>query len=552
MRNHLLPFCLLLVGCMPGAIPDQASRAAQPAAMSALPPVKTFATPTPAPPQRSNADIARDFLELAFRLESGRDLPVFTRFEQPITIRVTGTAPATLMPDLTKLVYRLNAEAGLNVSITTAPDAKITVQAVTRAQIRKNLPTAACFVVPNISDISEYRSARRSSKANWGLLRKREKMAVFVPSDASPQEVRDCLHEELAQAIGPLNDLYRLPDSVFNDDNIHTVLTGFDMLILRAYYAPELFNGMTHRQVAARLPAILARLNPAGEHAPSIRPAPTPRSWINAIQTALGPGASYTVRLHFAEIYHSSAGQRLADVTINGVLTLDAYDAFAAAGGKNKAAIEEVVVNADPSGNIVIGLAADVASVDGNPKISGIEIIPVGGGGGSNFSEVSDVWTMVDGENTWTFDESTGVLSLSVAGAAGGYSDWLAGYPGMTLTGRNEDNENDGRDNVLEYYLDGNPTVSDPALDPQGSYDALTSTFTFTFTRNDDATADTAAWFGYSSNLADWTKVMIPEFSGTVGAVTFTIQDNGTDPDDIEAEVSTGGAPAFFGTLGVE
>lgn len=268
--------------------------------------------------------------------------------------------------------------------------------------------------------------------------------------------------------------------------------------------------------------------------------------------TGLGPGASYTVRFHFAEIYHSSAGQRLADVTINGVLTLDAYDAFAAAGGKNKAAIEEVVVNADPSGNIVIGLAADVASVDGNPKISGIEIIPVGGGGGSNFSEVSDVWTMVDGENTWTFDESTGVLSLSVAGAAGGYSDWLAGYPGMTLTGRNEDNENDGRDNVLEYYLDGNPTVSDPALDPQGSYDALTSTFTFTFTRNDDATADTAAWFGYSSNLADWTKVMIPEFSGTVGAVTFTIQDNGTDPDDIEAEVSTGGAPAFFGTLGVE
>jgi len=34
----------------------------------------------------------------------------------------------------------------------------------------------------------------------------------------SPQEVRDCLHEELAQALGPLNDLYRLPDSVFNDD----------------------------------------------------------------------------------------------------------------------------------------------------------------------------------------------------------------------------------------------------------------------------------------------------------------------------------------------
>ncbi|MDQ2095183.1 DUF2927 domain-containing protein [Rhodalgimonas zhirmunskyi] len=296
MKNHLLPICLLLVGCMPGAMPDQASRAAQPAAMSTLPPLKSFARPTPARPGRSNADIARDFLELAFRLESGRDLPVLTRFEEPISIRVTGAAPPTLLPDLSKLVYRLNTEARLKVTLTSSPDANITVQAVSRAQIRKALPHAACFVVPNITDISQYRAARRSSKANWGLLRKRNKMAVFVPNDAAPQEVRDCLHEELAQAIGPLNDLYRLPDSVFNDDNIHTVLTGFDMLILRAYYAPELQNGMTRRQVAARLPAILARLNPAGEAIPARRPLPTPRSYIRAIQTALGPGSSYTQR----------------------------------------------------------------------------------------------------------------------------------------------------------------------------------------------------------------------------------------------------------------
>ena len=55
--------------------------------------------------------------------------------------------------------------------------------------------------------------------------------------------MRDCLHEELAQAMGPLNDLYELSDSVFNDDNFHTVLTGFDMLVLRLHYAPELANG---------------------------------------------------------------------------------------------------------------------------------------------------------------------------------------------------------------------------------------------------------------------------------------------------------------------
>lgn len=46
---------------------------------------------------------------------------------------------------------------------------------------------------------------------------------MFIPNDTSAQEIRDCLNEELAQALGPLNDLYRLSDSVFNDDNMHTV-----------------------------------------------------------------------------------------------------------------------------------------------------------------------------------------------------------------------------------------------------------------------------------------------------------------------------------------
>ena len=253
MRKLLLPMCLTLVGCMPGNMADTPSRDFVQESALGLPPLKSFATSSVEAPTRSNIDIARDFLELSFHLESGRELPVLTRFEGPISIRVTGAPPATLLPDLTRLIYRFQSEARLNVSLTNAPDANITVQAVSRADIRKNLPHAACFVVPNISDISEYKSARRSAKTNWAQLRQRNRLAVFVPNDASPQEVRDCLHEELAQAIGPLNDLYRLPDSVFNDDNMHTVLTGFDMLVLRAYYAPELRNW--HEQTSGRLRA---------------------------------------------------------------------------------------------------------------------------------------------------------------------------------------------------------------------------------------------------------------------------------------------------------
>lgn len=262
--------------------------------------MKSFGTPHPMPVQRSNGNIAADFLSLHFQLESGRELPVFTRFETPITVRVTGSPPPSLQPDLTRLLGRMRNEAGIDIRQITAGAANITIEAVSREEIGQALPQAACFVVPNVSSLNEFRRDRRKDKTNWGNLRSRERLGVFVPYDSSPQELRDCLHEELAQAIGPLNDLYRLPDSVFNDDNIHTVLTGFDMLVLRATYAPELRSGMTRAEVAAVLPDLLGRLNPRGV---TYAPQPvvvTPREWIDAVQTALGPGTAYQARVEAA------------------------------------------------------------------------------------------------------------------------------------------------------------------------------------------------------------------------------------------------------------
>ncbi|MGR3377294.1 DUF2927 domain-containing protein [Salipiger abyssi] len=293
MRRLLLPLCLAVSACMPVPSPDTATRAAASVtSVSGLPAMKSFATPRPMAPVVSNADLARDFLDLAFSLESGRALPAFTRFEGPITLRVTGSPPAALAPDLNRLLHRLRSEAQIDIRQVSGPQANITLVAIPRAEIRRHLPQAACFVVPNVSSLREYLSARRSSAVSWTRVARRETLAIFLPADAAPQEVRDCLHEEIAQALGPLNDLYRLADSVFNDDNVHTVLTGFDMTVLRAYYDPSLRSGMSRHDVAARLPAILARVNPQGETLPARDLPATPRVWIDAIQTALGPGAS--------------------------------------------------------------------------------------------------------------------------------------------------------------------------------------------------------------------------------------------------------------------
>jgi Protein of unknown function (DUF2927) len=240
---------------------------------------------------RSNTSIARDYLDLTFRMESGRQITAFSRFEGPITVSLTGAVPASAADDLGRLMSRLRSEAGINVQPASGATS-ITIEFLPRAAMQAVVPTAACFVVPRVSGWEEYRAARNTAALDWTTVQMRDRVAIFVPSDTSPQEVRDCLHEELAQAIGPLNDLYRMGDSVFNDDNFQTTLTNLDMLILRTHYAPELRSGMSEGQVAAALPTVLARLNPAGGTATATSGDVEPRSWTQAIETALGPRGS--------------------------------------------------------------------------------------------------------------------------------------------------------------------------------------------------------------------------------------------------------------------
>lgn len=248
------------------------------------------AVSTPAePPARSHAALARDFMDLAFEMESGRPLPVFSRFEGPITVAMTGAVPALAQHDLSVLITRLRDEAGIDIRAAEAGKAaSLTVHFAPRAQLRRLAPSAACFVVPNASTPEEYLALRGTAAVDWAKVVQRQKAGIFVPAEASPQQVRDCLNEEVAQAIGPLNDLYRLSDSVFNDDNFHSVLTPFDMLMLRAYYAPELHSGQSRQEVADRLPGIFAQINPAEDRTGGGDGSATPRSWKSAIEIALG------------------------------------------------------------------------------------------------------------------------------------------------------------------------------------------------------------------------------------------------------------------------
>ena len=86
----------------------------------------------------------------------------------------------------------------------------------------------------------------------------------------------------------------------------------------------------------------------------------------------LTPGGSYLVRLHEAETFFTSTGQRVFNVSINGTQVLTNFDIVAAAGAADKAIIEEFTGLADATGAITI----QFTTVTNNAKVDGIEIIP--------------------------------------------------------------------------------------------------------------------------------------------------------------------------------
>lgn len=303
MRIASVLSLVLLTACMPSPGADVSMNAARTVALpgpSTGTATARFGLSRAQGPARSNVEIAQNFLDLAFRMESGRDVAQFSRFEGPVTVRLAGQVPGAAATDFDRLLGRLRAEAGIDIRETAGADANITVEFLPRSRIQATYANVACFVIPRVSSWSEFQQARGTAATDWTTLARRERVSIFVPSDGSPQEARDCLHEELAQALGPLNDLYRLSDSVFNDDNFHNTLTGFDMLILRAYYSPELRSGMSQAEVARRLPGILNALNPAGNRPGVPQPTPSPRVWSNAIETALSGRQSVAARAEAA------------------------------------------------------------------------------------------------------------------------------------------------------------------------------------------------------------------------------------------------------------
>lgn len=88
--------------------------------------------------------------------------------------------------------------------------------------------------------------------------------ALIIVRAELPDLLRvSCFHEEIAQALGLVNDWSRARPSIFNDDEEFATLTQLDVLLLRILYDPRLSPGMREAEVRPILRQISAELLPS-------------------------------------------------------------------------------------------------------------------------------------------------------------------------------------------------------------------------------------------------------------------------------------------------
>ena len=139
------------------------------------------------------------------------------------------------------------------------------------------------------------------------------------------------------------------------------------------------------------------------------------------VLTGLEANATYDLRLHFAETYFTSANSRLFNVNVNGTRFLNNFDIYATA-GSDQALVEELPVNADAYGQLIVQLLRGGAN---SPSINGVEAnllhTALGAPSGLTATGGNNVVNL-----TWTASSTSGVSYTLYRATAGTAASTLA------------------------------------------------------------------------------------------------------------------------------
>lgn len=208
----------------------------------------------------TDAELIDGFMKTVFGAEAtGRDPSAAERvkkFEGPVSVALYDLGRKPRRAELRAFLKRLDRSVrSLDIVFTQDGDkANLVVFVVDRADyswvIRETMPHDADTRFLESNDCSAVTSGRDGYTLDRAF--------VFLVGDEGPERFRHCMVEEIAQALGPVNDDPSLPHSIFNDHSQLNDFTAFDWFILNMLYDRRVKPGMTAAEVRDVLPAAIS------------------------------------------------------------------------------------------------------------------------------------------------------------------------------------------------------------------------------------------------------------------------------------------------------
>jgi hypothetical protein len=273
LRSLLISLAVLAAACIPAQEGAGPTVAAQQVALTAAPKPAFPGLGAALPAGHTvygNASLARLFTILTHDTEWGARRKHLVRYEGAISVGLEGPGAERHFIFVDGFLGQLVRNSKVLVSRSAGPS-NLHVRLVEGARFNKLLPTALCIVAQGDVSWEAFTDNPSHHGAQALVAAKRiTQMTIFIPGTAPPFLVRNCLLEEIPQALGLANDLYGLGSSTFNDDAAHLWPTKLDYLMLRVLYAPEMITGLDRRVTEARALVVLNRINAPGISAPPL------------------------------------------------------------------------------------------------------------------------------------------------------------------------------------------------------------------------------------------------------------------------------------------
>ncbi|MEM7056133.1 MAG: DUF2927 domain-containing protein [Pseudomonadota bacterium] len=218
-----------------------------------------------------NEDLAHLFVQLTHGLETGEYRQNLQRFEGPVNVGMTGPGSTDYQKFLRRFLAEIRKQAGVDISVG-APPHDLLIQMVPGEELLPRT-TAQCFVIFAQPTWEEFKAnPSRYEPLVVDASGPQQKIGIMIPDTIEPFKVRECLLEEIPQALGPANDLYGLANTIFNDDDAHTWPTKLDYLMLEVLYDERLESGLSQAETLTLAQAVLDDVNPEGVGAPKLPP----------------------------------------------------------------------------------------------------------------------------------------------------------------------------------------------------------------------------------------------------------------------------------------